>query len=295
MAIQIPNPGTGNGATGDNEFVLWSKVKDNFSNTTHAASRIIGSGEGQVPLVENVKNTNLSGLGITGAVPSNFNTHDTVGEWKGVTVGKLNTPLPDITSRTVANVKFSMLMNRSYSSGADSRMQEVIYLEAPHTGRSFYRVGENFPTVEFSDWIEYYTTKNTTKDTATGFLKASSPVLHVYNDSITKIHEAEQLDITVDKKGVGHYEIHGTTGLRQNDGWNMSPPRDLHGNVLCMIDVTEKDDVVILKTYKRKFDLELAAIVHDYDNPLDIPAGVCVEFRFNDLPYDVLNDIQTEV
>lgn len=49
MAIQIPNPGTGNGATGDNEFVLWSKVKDNFSNQTHAASRLIGTSDGNVP------------------------------------------------------------------------------------------------------------------------------------------------------------------------------------------------------------------------------------------------------
>lgn len=49
MAIQIPNPGTGNGATGDNEFVLWSKVKDNFSNTEHAASRLVGTGIDQIP------------------------------------------------------------------------------------------------------------------------------------------------------------------------------------------------------------------------------------------------------
>lgn len=52
MAIQIPNPGTGNGASGDNEFVLWSKVKDNFSDQTHAASKIIGTGSGQIPLAQ---------------------------------------------------------------------------------------------------------------------------------------------------------------------------------------------------------------------------------------------------
>lgn len=50
MTIQIPNPGTGNGATGDNEFVLWSKVKDNFSNAGHAASREVGADDNKVPL-----------------------------------------------------------------------------------------------------------------------------------------------------------------------------------------------------------------------------------------------------
>lgn len=48
MAIQIPNPGTGNGATGDNEFVLWSKVKDNFNDQTNAASRLVGINNGNV-------------------------------------------------------------------------------------------------------------------------------------------------------------------------------------------------------------------------------------------------------
>lgn len=52
MAIQIPNPGTGNGASGDNEFVLWSKVKDNFNDQTNAAGRLVGASRGSVPLAE---------------------------------------------------------------------------------------------------------------------------------------------------------------------------------------------------------------------------------------------------
>jgi hypothetical protein len=49
MTIQVPNPGTGNGATGDNEFVLWSKVKDNFSDQSNAASRLVGTDGEQIP------------------------------------------------------------------------------------------------------------------------------------------------------------------------------------------------------------------------------------------------------
>jgi hypothetical protein len=49
MTIQIPNPGTGNGATGDNEFVLWSKVKSNFEDQANAASRLVGTDDEQIP------------------------------------------------------------------------------------------------------------------------------------------------------------------------------------------------------------------------------------------------------
>tara|TARA_R110002020_G_scaffold181796_2_gene377066 strand:- start:3712 stop:4599 length:888 start_codon:yes stop_codon:yes gene_type:complete len=51
MTIQVPNPGTGNGATGDNEFVLWSKVKANFEDQSNAASRTVGDSPGSVMLV----------------------------------------------------------------------------------------------------------------------------------------------------------------------------------------------------------------------------------------------------
>lgn len=54
MAIQIPNPGTGNGTTGDNEFAMWTKVGDNFNNQSHAASRLVGTANGQIPLAENI-------------------------------------------------------------------------------------------------------------------------------------------------------------------------------------------------------------------------------------------------
>ena len=64
MAIQIPNPGTGNGQTGDNEFVLWSKVKDNFNDQTNAASRLVGAANGNVPVYSAA--SGLSSLGYGG-------------------------------------------------------------------------------------------------------------------------------------------------------------------------------------------------------------------------------------
>lgn len=271
MAIQLPNPGLGDGQTGDNEFVMWTKVKDNFSNTTHAASRLVGVSKGQIPLADDVHKANYS-YATLDAARSGQPDIDTqpLGEvWTRVSIGGAMYTVKHMMMHAV-DTTFSSQIAYGYES-ASFRMR--------------VRWGGNWRS-----WDTFYSTGNTTKDVATGFLKASSPVLHVYNDKITKIHEAEQLDIKVVKKGVGHYEIHGTTGLRKNDGWFMSPPRDMHSNVLCMVDFEEKDGVIILKTYKKKFDFETVSIVHDYDNPMDIPEGSCVEFRFNDLPQEQLDE-----
>lgn len=78
MAIQIPNAGTGNGQTGDNGYVLWQKTIDNFSDQTNAASRLVGTSNGNVPLitvdgiggfdlgtVEDINNVNQNRYGVS--------------------------------------------------------------------------------------------------------------------------------------------------------------------------------------------------------------------------------------
>ena len=85
MAIQIPNAGTGNGATGDNEFVLWTKVINNFSDQTNAASRLVGTAAEQVPLSKNIPSllgtaaTKNVGKG-TGQVPLVENINEVIAE-----------------------------------------------------------------------------------------------------------------------------------------------------------------------------------------------------------------------
>ncbi|MGS8313038.1 phage tail protein, partial [Acinetobacter baumannii] len=39
-----------------------------------------------------------------------------------------------------------------------------------------------------------------------------------------------------------------------------------------------------IKTYKRKFDVEKAAIVADLENPLDIPEGRWIDIRLHEEP-----------
>lgn len=287
MTIQKINLGSEPlGEGGDTYRSANTKINENFSNTTHAASRLVGTATG------NVMEVGAFGIGGNAKIIS------------------APSSLAEYHVSTGGGAFFSNTEKLRLNPSDDSATlpQYSNYLVSNLNGGGFFGIGTEVisnkvfairgsasePTRIPLTIMELYHDKNTTKDVATGFLKASSPVLHVYNDKTTKIHEAEQLDIKVDKKGVGHYEIHGTTGLRKNDGWNMSPPRDLHGNVLCMIDVIEKDDVVILKTYKKKFDFETVSIVHDYDNPMDIPEGSCVEFRFNDVPKDVTDKSTSE-
>lgn len=108
MAIQVPNPGTGNGATGDNEFVLWTKVKDNFSNTTHAASRLVGTATGQVPLAQDIFRAAFEtevGTSYYGSKGDNKSCDDLpVGSWElvGHTTTITNLP-PNISGGTYGN------------------------------------------------------------------------------------------------------------------------------------------------------------------------------------------------
>ena len=66
MAVQIPDPGTGNGQTGDNEFVFRSKVRDNFSDQNNAANRLVGTQNSNVP--EFASSNGISGLGYAGVM-----------------------------------------------------------------------------------------------------------------------------------------------------------------------------------------------------------------------------------
>ncbi|MDE0490009.1 hypothetical protein NK638_00350 [Psychrobacter sp. A3] len=64
MAVQIPDPGTGNGQTGDNEYVFRKKVRDNFSDQNNAASREVGTTSGTVPIITNEAGIGGSGWGV---------------------------------------------------------------------------------------------------------------------------------------------------------------------------------------------------------------------------------------
>ena len=72
MAIQKVELGTlPDGVGGDTPRSAMTKINDNFANTTHAASRLVGTAAGQLPLAEQVRSamyTRLDGDKLSGNV-----------------------------------------------------------------------------------------------------------------------------------------------------------------------------------------------------------------------------------
>ncbi|MDB0191451.1 phage tail protein, partial [Acinetobacter baumannii] len=105
-----------------------------------------------------------------------------------------------------------------------------------------------------------WTQKNTTVD-GNGFIKSASPIVKLFNNHIELNTEAEKQPIKFELLGVGDYLIKGSLGFAQ-EGWYIEVPKDANGNTVVAVEYStlENGDLSI-KTYKRKFDVEKAAIV----------------------------------
>ncbi|HEO1775340.1 TPA: phage tail protein [Acinetobacter baumannii] len=129
----------------------------------------------------------------------------------------------------------------------------------------------------------FRTSANTIVDSS-GFIKAASPVVKLFSDYIELNNDAAKQPITFDKLGTGDYLVKGSLGFAQ-EGWYIEVPKDANGNTIVAVvyDTLENGDISI-KTYKRKFDVEKAAIVADLENPLDIPEGRWIDIRLHEEP-----------
>lgn len=277
MAIQIPNPGTGNGATGDNEFVLWSKVKGNFSDQTNAASRLVGSSSGEIPLAEEVS----VAIGIRPKL-------------------KMTTDI-DSLSGGIHNIDAGQLSQLSWG----DRYTHIIQYETVSNG---YDIQMAYPTIStyskspryrirqagvWQPWNIFYNTGNTTKD-SNGFIKAASPIVKVFADKAEFNGEAEDQNVAYKKNGIGDYTITTQSGL-STDGWYIELPKDMNGNPKVAVTLQETNGVISLKSYKRIFSMETFTFEPDLDNPLDVPDGRWIDLRLNEIPVENLDDVQTEV
>ncbi|MGN5766290.1 phage tail protein [Acinetobacter calcoaceticus] len=132
-------------------------------------------------------------------------------------------------------------------------------------------------------FFKILSTASTTVD-ANGFIKAASPIVKLYANSIELNEDAKEQPITFERVGTGDYLLKGSLGLAQ-EGWYIEIPKDANGNtvVAVLYETLENGDISI-KTYKRKFDFEIAAVVADLDNPLDIPAGRWIDVRLHEEP-----------
>ncbi|TDH87238.1 phage tail protein [Acinetobacter baumannii] len=135
----------------------------------------------------------------------------------------------------------------------------------------------------WSAWGHLKTSFNTSVD-ANGFLKSASPVVKLFNDHIELNNDAKKQPIEFKRIDVGDYLLEGSLGFAQ-EGWYIEVPKDANGNTIVAVvyDTLENGDISI-KTYKRKFDFELAAVIADHENPMDIPEGRWIDIRLHEEP-----------
>ncbi len=282
MAVQIPDPGTGNGQTGDNEYVFRKKVKDNFSDQTNAASRLVGTAAENVCLVKNASKAVHGDVDdkVTASAASSYN---------------LNTRLAGDRLYAVYNVPNSPSLGASYiftrtiatGQGGTTPFQ----IATPSFGATGLATrnsktvsGGSIDADSWTAWSVYYGTHNTTKD-SNGFLKAASPIVKVFADRVELNEDATDQDVTYKKNGIGDYTITTVSGL-STDGWYIELPKDMNGNPKVAVTLQETNGVISLKSYKRIFSMETFTFVPDLDQPLDIPDGRWIDLRLNEIPVE---------
>lgn len=300
MAIQIPDAGTGNGATGDNEFVLWSKVINNFSDQTNAASRLVGTGAEQIPQNKHLGTAAIKNVGTgseqiplaqdalkaaLGRAPATYSSSSpaadlnidilTGGDIRAVQRSTAVGAPPQLTNNYIS----VLTMRIGAVEGGNSRFQ---FAWGQNTTGFVWRTSNYIGLWDV--WEKPYTDKNTTKD-ANGFLKGASPVIDMYDNKIDLNNDAEQQGgITFEKLGIGDYLIKGSLGFAQ-EGWYIETPKDANGNVLVAV-VYEQlaNNDLSIKTYAKRFDDETGDIVANLAKPRDIPNGRFISLRLHELP-----------
>ena len=269
MAIQTVKTGAAvNDGTGDDARTAFTKINQNFTDSAHAASRLVGTGAGNVmevgafglgsnakysidpavvaPATELAK-TQMYGFGSTGLV--------SYGSGWGWSVG--------------AKVHFII------GGFLNTQLYHVVVADRDESTRT---VGYHL----------IRTAQNTQVD-PNGFIKNASPIVSLYADRIELNDEAQLQQITFVKNGVGDYLVKGSTGFAQ-EGWYIETPKDANGNVIVAV-VYEQlaNNDISVKTYAKMFDEETGDIVANTAKPRDIPSTRWIDLRLQALPQD---DIQ---
>ena len=274
MAIQTVKTGAAvNDGTGDDARTAFTKINQNFTNSSHAASRLVGTG------TDNVMEVGAFGLGGGGRLLSNIST---LQQLKDAVQGK---------SQIIRTENSAVLQAYAPS----------LYLKTGDTNVavSFGPISGN---VKVSGWVDAETdfrikysllnTANTSVD-ANGFIKAASPIVKLFADKIELNDEAAQQKITFEKLGVGDYIVKGSTGFAQ-EGWYIEVPKDANGNVLVAV-VYEQlaNNDISVKTYDYMLNKK-GRIVPDLKTPLDIPETRWIDLRLQELPQDDTQPLDTD-
>ena len=265
MAIQTVKTGVAvNDGTGDDARTAFTKINQNFTDSTNAASRQVGEVAG------NVMEVGMFGLGGGGRL------------------------LGDVTNlqqlKTVLKKQSQFV--RAENSTVLQAYSPSLYLTASDTN-IIVSFGAIVGTVKVVGWTDGATdfnvqysllnTANTSID-GNGFIKAASPIVKLFADRIELNDEAAQQKVTFEKLGVGDYLVKGSLGFAQ-EGWYIEMPKDANGNVLVAVIYEQlANNDISVKTYAKKFDEETGDIVANTAKPRDIPSTRWIDLRLQALP-----------
>ena len=269
MAIQTINltvPG------GDTPRSANTKINANFSNTTHAASRLVGTGTEQIPLTGQVffayNNTIPDAIFLAEVKRS----CDDLAVGEIVLAGTVNENSPPSSAYNLITTQ------RGH---ATALVQTALGYNKPNLAQRTKYSGA------WTEWATFYNTLNTTKD-ANGFIKAASPIVKVFADKVELNGDAESQNVMYTKNGIGDYTITTQSGL-STDGWYIELPKDMNGNPKVAVTLQETNGVISLKSYKRIFSMETFTFEPDLNEPLDIPDGRWIDLRLNEIPVEEVN------
>lgn len=262
MAIQKINLGTApNGEGGDTLRSTATKINENFSNETHAASRLVGTEIGNLMQVGDF------GIGPYAPPLEDLSSDTPNGFTSGAGASAVNYP-PSIDLYTVM------------ISIARGDERHILQFGRGSLGLATFNITSKALMYE----AKVYTNKNATKD-SNGFLKGASPIVKVHADKVVLNDEAEQQNVTFKKNGIGDYTITTESGL-STDGWYIELPKDMNGNPKVAVTLSEVEGVITLKSYKRIFSMETFNFIPDLDTPLDIPTDRWIDIRLNEIPVE---------
>ena len=275
MAIQTVKTGAAvNDGTGDDARTAFTKINQNFTTNSHAASRLVGTATG------NVMEVGAFGLGYTGRYG-------------------MDNPANQATAADLAKTQmywFYSTMPVSYGGGWGwSVGDKVHFILGGHNNTQLYHVVVADKSAE-TRTVGYHlirTAQNTQVD-PNGFIKNASPIVGLYADRIELNDEAKLQKITFEKLGVGDYLIKGSTGFAQ-EGWYIEMPKDANGNVIAAVVYEQLDNNDIsVKTYAKMFYEETGDIVANTAKPRDIPSTRWIDIRLQALPQDDAQPFDTD-
>ena len=274
MAIQTVKTGAAvNDGTGDDARTAFTKINQNFTDYTNAASRQMGTAAGNV--------MEVGAFGVGGfSKPVNKSETDAL---------QANGFYRDMGAQggSMAYCAFLNVMHNddpkyAWQIGAPMGDTTLAGLQA-----RIKQSGTWSPAIKI--WNEH----NTTKD-SNGFLKGASPVVQLFANKIELNEEAKLQTITFEKLGVGDYLVKGSTGFAQ-EGWYIEMPKDANGNVLVAVIYEQlANNDISVKTYAKKFDEETGDIVANIAKPRDIPATRWIDLRLQALSQDDTQPFNTD-